>query len=428
MGAIAWMGLNILFANVLSVEEFGLFSFCMSATVLLGTVGCFGYGQVLMRDGSQASPSGSQQLFRDILATGRATVLWVSLIIVLVLVSGYSARLPVPVFEHGLGILMTVAASVPLYSYMLLHREGLRADGQLFMALIGFNLLRPIIPIGIFSGILMFGIPDVVLAMWTWVIGLLAILVADIIRLYPTAWIIWPRRQTGVASFRQASILWLSEFSNVVLLQAPILVAGIVLDLRAAALLFAAHRLGTQALFGIDGMRIAVAPQIARSFRLTAAEQYQVFGQASVLWAFSGLLFAVPVGLFAAPLLGLFGEEFVEASAALVIISVGRLFQALVGPTGAVMQYGRMEHLRGALTFVAAAAQIIVTLSFGAAIGIVGIAWTMTLSIIALETASVVVIRKRTGIWLGIGSLIQDPSLLRPATDRLIALLNRWKK
>jgi O-antigen/teichoic acid export membrane protein len=175
-------------------------------------------------------------------------------------------------------------------------------------------------------------------------------------------------------------------------------------------------------------MRIAVAPQIARSFRLTAAEQYQVFGQASVLWAFSGLLFAVPVGLFAAPLLGLFGEEFVEASAALVIISVGRLFQALVGPTGAVMQYGRMEHLRGALTFVAAAAQIIVTLSFGAAIGIVGIAWTMTLSIIALETASVVVIRKRTGIWLGIGSLIQDPSLLRPATDRLIALLNRWKK
>jgi O-antigen/teichoic acid export membrane protein len=426
IGAFAWMLLNIVFAALISVNDFGLFSFAMSTIAVLGTLACYGYGQVIMRDGSQVRELAKDTLFREILSTGRAAVLLVSFFVTLVLFAGYALNVPVPVFSHGPAFLGVVAACTPLYGFMLLHREGLRADGQLGMALIGFNLLRPIVPLVVFGTMLLFVKPDIMTAMIAWLLGLLVIFVIDSARLHPTAWAILPIAKPGVASMRKASVLCLSEVSNIVLLQAPILVAGIVVDLGAAALLYAAHRLAMLALFGIDGMRIALAPQIARSFtRSSREEQASVLNRASVLWAVSGLIFAAPIGILAPQLLGLFGHEYVEATTALLIITIGRLFQALVGPTGAVMQYGRMEHLRAAFTLAAAAVQIAATVCFGKIFGIVGIAWAMTLSIIALEIVSLLAIRRRTGIWLGVGFVIQKPSSIPAAFKQLLDLLRK---
>lgn len=426
VGAVLWLVFNVILAKALSVEDFGLFSFAVSSVTLLGTAACFGYGQILMRDGSIAFNLGQSDRFRGILAAGRRAIILSSIVYAIVILVLHQAGIFIPIFKSGL-ILMTVLVSAPLFGFMILHREGLRAHGHLSGALLSFNILRSTIPLIGFGFALIAFKPSAELAMASWTVGFFIILIVDCLRLYPAAWLRKLEAPSNT-NMKEASVFWVGELTNLLLLQGPILIAGIVLDLQAAALLYAAHRLATLSLFGIDGIRIAIAPQIARAAADTdAVEAERIISRVSALWMLTGLLFALPVLVLAPVLLGLFGHEYIPATLALIVMTIGRLFQALSGPTGPLMNYGNMERARAGWTLVASMGQIVGAIYLGTRFGITGIAFAMLASIIVLEVASLCTIRRRKGIWIGIVSVIQSPTAVQRAIYQLRMLFTAKK-
>ena len=422
-GAALWLLLNVTLANLMPVEEFGQVSFAITLVILFGTASCFGFAQILMRDGSLAMVVNRPRQFIAILSKGRWAVLAMSGLITTAALAASFGGQHVSALNDKF-IFGCVFVATPFYGFLILHREGARAFGRVVGSLISFNILRPSLPLLGVLGAMLFFTPSAHLAMAAWTAGLIVIFLFDISRLYPAAWSI-RAAASGTTRIGKAFVFWIGELSNLLLLQGPVILAGILLDLESAALLYACHRLASLALFGIDGIRIAIAPDIARAANATdQATSKRTLANVSAAWLVSGLIFSVPVFLLAPFLLSAFGDDFRQAVPALLIMTAARLVQALMGPTGPVMIYGNLEVSRAIFTSAACISQLIGAVMYGTVWGVNGIAAAMCLSVIGLEVASVLEVRRAKGLWIGAPAVFGNPASLAS----LAHIMSRFRK
>jgi len=152
--------------------------------------------------------------------------------------------------------------------------------------------------------------------------------------------------------------------------------------------------------FGQTAINLVLAPHVARLYADNELKKLQRLVKMTTLLAFS---IALPVALifmiWGRLLIGfVFGDEYVGASSALVILCLGQLFNVAAGSVTVILNMAGFE--KESVKAVAAAflSNITLTLLLVPKLGIVGAAWGTTMSFVIWNGLMMRSVYKKVGI------------------------------
>ncbi len=181
------------------------------------------------------------------------------------------------------------------------------------------------------------------------------------------------------------------------------LVLGALVNIEIAAVYIAAQRLALFVDFPLDAIRTSSGPALARAFADKQQSAYRAaVAEVSGVYAVGGLLGAAAVVTGGFPVLLLFGAHYTQGFGILLILVLGRLSSAILGPASIVMNLTDQE---GAFSVVNGISVLMLLILVGAgavAAGAVGAAVGAGISSWFSSIVLSVLIRRRHGMWIGL--------------------------
>lgn len=420
-GTALWLVYTVLLARLLTAGDYGLVMYAVTVLMIAGPLTCLGLNSAMLRHGSVYWHQGRRAALAGLLAEARR---------VLVLAAIPGAVLVWATFEVALGVgsavpwavVAIVAAGLPLYGAMDLHRETLRALDRVLAGFLGFNVLRALIP-GLAAAVLAAaGWLTVETALAGFVGGLVVIAALDAGRIATIVRGIAPVRDPADRAdwYRIARPMVLAEALGYWIARGDVLLVGALLDLEAAAVYLTAQRLAVLVTFVVDAVRLTLEPMVARRFADGDRPGLQdLMARGSLASFASGVPIALAIAGGGWLLLGLYGPEFRSGWAVLAILTLGQMTTVLAGPVSAVLRMAGLERpLTGVL--VAGSAGLAFAVPAGIALaGVEGAAAGAALVTAGSNLAYMLIVRRRLGLVVGPGSGMLAPALLRSSLREL---------
>lgn len=420
-GTAFWLGYTVLLARLLPAADYGLVMYAITVLSIAGPLTCLGLNSAMLRFGSIYWQQGRPDALLALLSAARRTIAAAALAGAVAVAVVFQAALGIGAGGiDGDGIAWTavvvVAAGLPLYGAMEIHRETLRALDRVVAGFLGFNVLRALVP-GVAAAVLAAaGWLTVETALAGFVGGLALIAAIDGRRIAALT------RGAGAGRDFADRPAWLRVARPMVLAEAlvhwlargDVLLVGALLDLRAAAIYLTAQRLAVLVSFVVDAVRLTLEPMVARRHaERDRAGMQELMARGSLASVATGLPIALAIAAGGWLLLGLYGAEFRDGWAVLAILVLGQVTTVLAGPVAAVL---RMTGLERPLTAVLAAGAVALAAAVPAGIalaGVEGAAAGAALVTAASNLAYLVIARRRLGLRIGPGSGMLAPALLR---------------
>lgn len=154
-----------------------------------------------------------------------------------------------------------------------------------------------------------------------------------------------------------------------------LIMIGIFLEPKQVGIYAISARLAGLVAFGFSAASVIVAPLITEHLRLEEKPALQHLMQKAAWWIFLfTLAVSLSIGLFGKYLLALFGADFVQGYIPLLLLLLGQVVNAIVGPAGLVMTMSHYQKEAGKILMFAALFNAISNLIMIKLIGIVGAA------------------------------------------------------
>lgn len=415
-GTALWLAYTVLLARLLPAADYGLVMYAITVLSIAGPLTCLGLNSAMLRFGSVYWHQGRPGALLALLSDARLTIALASLVAAIVVVALFETALGIGNGGIGWAAVAVVAAGLPLYGAMDLHRETLRALDRVVAGFLGFNVLRALVPGVAALALAAAGWLTVETALAGFVAGLALIAAIDGRRIAALT------REAGAARDASDRPAWRRVARPMVLAEAlvhwiargDVLIVGALLDLRAAAIYLTAQRLAVLVSFVVDAVRLTLEPMVARRHaERDRAGMQELMARGSLASVATGMPIALVIAGGGWLLLGLYGAEFQEGWSVLVILVLGQVTTVLAGPVAAVL---RMTGLERPLTavLVAGAVALAAAVPVGIALaGVEGAAAGAALVTAASNLAYLVIARRRLGLRIGPGSGMLAPALVR---------------
>lgn len=181
---------------------------------------------------------------------------------------------------------------------------------------------------------------------------ILFLLARTFLKILPPAAPDFPKR----ALFSYSSNMFLVNFTYFLTGQVNGLIVGAFLGANAAGLYSISNRLSQLIVFFLTAFNSVFASVISEFYHRGDIEDLKKLYSSVTRWIVSLTLpFFLWMVVYSSDLLRFFGEEYVQASSVFVVLSVGQLINALVGPNGLMLsmsKFQKIELLNGALMTV----------------------------------------------------------------------------
>jgi O-antigen/teichoic acid export membrane protein len=206
-------------------------------------------------------------------------------------------------------------------------------------------------------------------------------------------------RKTFTLYMQEGMPFFISGFLTSLNLQLPILMLGNMVDATTVGLFRPAALIAETLNFVLLGLNIPLRPLVARSYR--AGEITQM--QRQITWA-ARFVFAIALvgfvvfALFGRTFLGIFGEAFVVAYPALVILCLGQLANVAFGPVVLVLNMTRQARFTVYGMLLGVAANFLLCLLLIPPFGIIGAATGAAVSLVVWNLTLSIIAQKRTGV------------------------------
>ena len=162
----------------------------------------------------------------------------------------------------------------------------------------------------------------------------------------------------------------------------------------------AAYKLAILALVVVNAVNTVLAPKISDFYSKNRLDKIETEVQkATKIISIVTIPIVIILILFRKQLLGLFGPEFVQGQTALVIISLGLLFNALSGSVGQVLNMTKHQKQLRLFTLISALANILLNFVLIKRMGITGAAIASLMSNIVLNVLCIIYIKKKLGFY-----------------------------
>jgi len=335
VNTILAFGTSLLLARLLGAKEYGVYTYAISWASLLSVPAVMGLNTLLVREVAKYRALKDCGTLRGILRWSDWVVLLTSIgiaatfaLIVWFLQGKFS-----PEVRLALWIAM---ALVPLLSLLLLRQGGLQGLGYVVEAQIPQLLLLPatflVVTIGVYFA---FGLSGPVAVGLRSLAGLVAVLTAlFLLRKY------LPEPITGAPPLyrqrewlRSAFPLLFVGAASIINQQISTVMVGSMLGPKEAGIFDIARRAAMVVTFAITAVNMPLAPTVASLYARGEIERLQrVVTTSARIAALGAFIIAFGLIIFRCGFLSLFGKDFANGGAALMILSLGEVISIGMGP------------------------------------------------------------------------------------------------
>jgi O-antigen/teichoic acid export membrane protein len=401
--AIAFVS-QIIMARMMGQHEYGIFVFVWVMVILIGNLSCLGFHSAQIRFLPQFEAVNDVERIRGLTATARIFALFSStgvMIIGLVALHFLGAYIE-PFYVMPLFIALFILPMIALGDTM----EGTaRANSWAVVALSPTYIIRPVLILLFMLAAVWMGAPKT--AETALVASLAAAYVTTIGQFFNITRRLDRRFEKGPARvefapwFKVAVPIFFIEGFIFLLTNSDTVVTGLFLPPAEVAIYFAASKTMALVQFVYFSVKAATAPHFSALFAADDKAALADFSGRSVRWVFwPSLIVGLTALLLGDMLLGMFGEGFTAGYPIMVILFLGIMCKASVGPGEVLLTMAGEQSLCVKLYVVALAANIGLNVALIPIYGIEGAAYAAALAMLAEAILLHVAVRRRLGITL----------------------------
>ncbi len=314
----------------------------------------------------------------------------------------------VKVFDLGgesQNALIISLASIPIFALSMLQAETLRGAGRLFSARVVPNVLQPALVIGVAGAVaLVSGHLDSAWILLSFAISYVVGLVFQqaALRRSQAPDDIRTRRSYETRSwFSVAMPLLRVKGYQLALNQSDIILVGAIAGVTASGVYSAASKTATLAQLIFSAVTLAVSPSISAAWAKGDKRSVERTVRASAqLSFFPTLVLTLGLILFGGSILRLFGAPFSAAYVSLVVLSLGRLGNALTGPVGMILGVTGHQRINARVYGLAAVEQLVLDLLLIPKYGVLGASIASTVTMLSWNALLFISVTRLLGIRL----------------------------
>ena len=395
---------QIIMARMMGQHEYGIFVFVWVMVILIGNLSCLGFHSAQIRFLPQFEAVNDVERIRGLTATARIFALFSStgvMIIGLVALHFLGAYIE-PFYVMPLFIALFILPMIALGDTM----EGTaRANSWAVVALSPTYIIRPVLILVFMLAAVWLGAPKT--AETALVASLAAAYVTTIGQFFNITRRLDRRFEKGPARvefapwFKVAVPIFFIEGFIFLLTNSDTVVTGLFLPPAEVAIYFAASKTMALVQFVYFSVKAATAPHFSALFAADDKAALADFSGRSVRWVFwPSLMVGLTALLLGDVLLGMFGEGFTAGYPIMVILFLGIMCKASVGPGEVLLTMAGEQSLCVKLYVVALAANIGLNVALIPLYGIEGAAYAAALAMLVEAILLHVAVRRRLGITL----------------------------
>lgn len=376
----------VIIARLLSVDDFGIYSFFLSLVGFLVVIASAGSENILLSIVSKRKEKGNNYFQQTILSVLSLVILFSISVILFLLLSQRIIEEIVTITNYREILLIVIW--VVFFQAIIIYFRALNQSEFLFIkAIVPENIIRPsilflLVILGYFKGIndlkimtisysLSFFLTVVIVVKWK-----MDLFRGLNIREY------WFDKEVFRLSPQFMSIQLLSQASNFI----PVLLMSIFLTSDAIGIFRASQQTTILVSFVSISINMVFAPTISNLFNKNKLNELKAFYANTTKWTFVfGGYISILVMLNSEILLSLFGQEYKKWNMVLIILSFGQLINASTGSSGYLLLMTRNQKYMIFLTSIQVITVFILSLFTVNYLGVYGIAFSVTVGIILLN-------------------------------------------
>ncbi|HYI22207.1 MAG TPA: oligosaccharide flippase family protein, partial [Candidatus Limnocylindrales bacterium] len=395
---------TIVLARVMTVAEFGIYSWVVATVMLLMVPVILGLDRLIVRDVAVFVGRGAHGLVRGLLRTSSLVVLGtctaVGLLVVAVLLVGGSQVDPSTAAALAIGII-----ALPAMAYGRIAQSVLMGFHQVVLGQLPDLLLRPLLLLGVVGLVVVVsGVPlEAPTAVAAYTVSAVAIALVALVlmrrtmraRLQPAApEYEWRRWLTAAAA------LTLLSGAFVVHSQTGVVLLGVLDSPESAGLYAVAQRGALLVAFPLLALNAALAPTAARLWSTRHVDELQRLVTAGTRGVLLGALpIAIIFIVFGSQLLGfVFGQPFSAAGVALAILCVGQLANTATGSVATLLIMSGNQALAAVGMGLGMLANVVLAVLLIPTLGVAGAAIAAATGLIVSNLIHVILARRTLGI------------------------------
>lgn len=390
--------LHILLARILGLDEFGVYMYVLAWVNLLSLVGKSGFDQAAKKFIPAYQYHKKNVELYNFFRYSVLKVLGVSVLLSagIILVSIYLK----PEISHSLFFtLLGGAVLLVIHTQLSLIGSFLEAFKKIIAGLFSGNILRPLL---IIAGILLLALFNSATATHAMLVNVIATGSSLLFILYFFSKSI--PSETGAYTIdktwlQTAFPLLFTSGIHVLLTQTDILLIGYFMDTEDVGIYSSVSKISQLVLFGLTAVNTITAPLISELYAGNKLDKLQeMVSLSSLLTIFLTLPVIIVIAFFTPFILNIYGAEFIEGSAALRIILIGQVINALCGSVSFMMTMTKYHKQSLYILTFAAVLNIALNMILIPLFGIEGAAATTAISTIFWNVAMYIFIIKRLKI------------------------------
>ncbi|NVK32996.1 MAG: lipopolysaccharide biosynthesis protein [Rhodobacteraceae bacterium] len=376
---------QILLARWMGPHEYGLYSIVWTWVIVLGLFACLGFSSSTPRFLPQYWQTNDFGLIRGFMYASRLSA-FIAGCIIAAIGSAIVLSCNDLIEPYYTGPFLAAFCALPFFAFATVQDGIARSHDWSSLAMLPTYIWRPLL---ILIGILVFLLQGVQVT--ATMAAIVAVIATACVALYQ--YVALSRRLRTNLDSGPREIRW----KYWVLISLPmLLVEGFLQLLTSAdvimvsfwhppeevAIYFAASKTLAIAHFVYFAVRAAAAHRFATFIQSDDHDGLQAFARQATLWTFGGTLCVGVVLALAAPLfLALFGEGFSSGRPILIVLLLGILIRASIGPLDALLNMSGLEKTCAAIYAATFAVNVALNFVLVVSFGLIGAAWATTLAI-----------------------------------------------
>lgn len=389
-------------ARLVGAEVYGDYFFALTAVNIMALVGKLGLDTATLRYVPAFTAHEQWGLARGFLRRVSQLAWSASIILALAVAGGvylFRDRMNTQL-EHTFYVACLV---LPVTVVIQLHAAGIRALKRVVLAQLPPEVVRPAV---MFMLVVVFlapgigrGAPRIMAVEFLSIVLALLVAAYALRQVMPRQMLLTPVSYRTKEWILTAIPLSLMSGLFVVLNQMGVVLVGAMQDTKQSGIFGVAARVATLLSFGLAAVNSVAAPMISELYWQGKMRELQ---RMLAVAAVALLVFSVPVGLgiiiLGRSILSLFGTEFVNGYAALMILVPGQLVNSLAGSTGFLMTMTGHQKQAAIIIFLGVVLNLLVSVSLIPGYGMMGAAVATSSANIFWNLAMVVYVRRKIGV------------------------------
>ncbi len=403
LGVLLVFMFNVMLARLLGADGAGLFFLALSVVLVAEAVGRFGLEYSLVRFVSAAHAqqdwSGVAGVWRHAFRTGVAVSVLMALLV---------ALLAAPVANHVFGkpelheLLLTLSVAIVPLALTKLYAAALRGMKRILI----FQLLQNALPLALVIVLLIpldmqfgktHGAALSYVAGWAIALGIGWWSWSVVVESIPVAPPAFERARLLASCLPMLGV----TLSALLLTQMPVFFIGIWSEAKEVAIFSVSVRIALLGAFLLHSMVSILSPKFSGLIAFgRLADLERVSRQSIMLMALCVVPLWIAVLFFPSQILALFGEEFRQGAAVLIVVFTGQMLFGIFGIGGEMLMMDGYERLVGRINFMSLLFCLAACLLFVPAYGGMGAAVAISVAYVGHAAMCQFYVRRHFGFWL----------------------------